>query len=188
MESSERFAQLARLDTVMTELAARGRRRTVIIMVLLCLPSPFIVMASNDDSSLASVIPVLLACLGGVSYSWSKWRSRPEDSQSIAFVGLSRAQRGATYRSMWRGSRIEDPVVLSIVEAMHQHMRRGGLLLVVAATVASGALGAALAASSGQGGGVWFSLAIALVVTMTVTGLRWVNDRAGLVIRHSRPS
>src|SRR4051812_11086562 len=119
MEGSDRFADLARLDSAMTELAARGRRRSVIIMVLACLPSPFLVMAMNHDSSFASVIPILLACFGGISYSWFKWRRRPEDSQSIAFVGLSRAQRSATYRSMRQGSRIDDPVVLTIVEAMH---------------------------------------------------------------------
>ena len=187
MESSERFAQLARLDTVMTELAARGRRRSVIIMVLACLPSPFIVMAMNDDSSFASVIPVLLACFGGVSYSWSKWRRRPEDSQSIAFVGLSRAQRRATYRSLWRGSCVEDPVVLSIVEAMHQHMRRG-LWLVLAATITVGALGAALASSSGRGGVLWVVLATVVIVYVGAAGVRWVTNRAGVVISQSHAS
>jgi hypothetical protein len=189
MDSSDRFEQLAQRDTAFAAVAARGRRRTVIMMILACLPAPFLVMMMNNDTDFATtVIPVGLACFGAISYSWSKWKRRPEDAQSIAFVGLSRTQRGSTYRSMWRGSRIDDPVVLTIVEAMHQHMRRGGLWLIVAATVASGALGAGLAASSGQGGVAWFSLAIAVLVTTTVAGLRWVNDRAGLVIRRSRPS
>ncbi len=184
MESSDRFAQLARRDAAMTELAARGRRRAVTLMVLLCLPSPFLVMAANNDSSFASVVPVLLACFGGISYSWSKWKRRPEDSQSIAFVGLNRAQRRATYRSMRRGSRIEDPVVLSIMEAMHQHMLRG-LWLVVAATITVGVLGAALAASSGQAGVIWVVLAVAVLVTGAVSGVRWVAARAGVVIAES---
>src|SRR5206468_4299195 len=142
---------------------------------------PFLLMMLNDGSSFAtSVIPVAIACFGGISYSWSKWKRRPEDSQSIAFVGLSRAQRGSTYRSMWRGTGIDDPVVLTIVEAMHHHMRRG-LWLVVAATIAVAGPAAVLAANSGRGGVIWLSAAIVTVVAATVAGHYWVTQRAGLV-------
>jgi hypothetical protein len=90
MDSDEQFDRLARRDTELTTLATRGRRRAVEIMVLMCLPAPFVVMKLNNDTSLASVIPIALACLGGISYSWSKWKRRAEDSQSVAFLGLDR--------------------------------------------------------------------------------------------------
>src|SRR3954451_21440809 len=103
MDSDEQFRRLARRDTEIGDLARRGRRRTLAIMILLCVPLPFLVMWLNDDTSLAAVVPIALACIGGLAYSWAKWGRRPEDAQSVAFVGLDRTRRGATYRSVWRG-------------------------------------------------------------------------------------
>src|SRR5437763_257312 len=100
MDSDEQFDRLARRDTELTTLAVRGRRRALELMVLLYLPTPFVVMKLNNDTSLVSVIPIALACLGGTSYSWAKWTRRPEDSQSVAFLGLDRKRRGTTYRSL----------------------------------------------------------------------------------------
>src|SRR3954453_12224002 len=100
MDADDGFARLAQRDATLVALAARGRRRSLLIMIVVCLPLPFLVMALNDDGSYANVLPIALACLGGISYSWSKWKRRPEDTQSIAFVGLSRTQRRSTYRSM----------------------------------------------------------------------------------------
>ena len=73
-----------------TRSRARGRRRSLLIMILAFIPSPFLVMATNNDPSLAGLIPVGIACVVGISYSWTKWQRRPEDSQSVAFVGLDR--------------------------------------------------------------------------------------------------
>src|SRR4029079_15043647 len=87
MDSDEQFDRLAQRDRELTKLAARGRRRTLALMVLLYLPAPFVVMKLNHDTSLVSVIPIALVCVAGTSYSWAKWRRRPEDSQSVAFVG-----------------------------------------------------------------------------------------------------
>jgi hypothetical protein len=42
----------------------------------------------------------------------------------VAFLGLDRRRRGATYRSMWRGSAIEDPVVLTIVDSIDHDLHR----------------------------------------------------------------
>ena len=82
MDSDEQFERLARRDVEVTALVTRGRRRAVAIIVFLCLPSPFVVMKLNHDNSLAGVIPIALACIGGISYSWTKWRRRPEDAAS----------------------------------------------------------------------------------------------------------
>ena len=88
MDSDEQFDRLARRDTELTALAVRGRRRTLELMVLMYLPAPFIVMKLNNDASLVSLIPIAIACLTGTSYSWAKWRRRPEDSQSMNRVGV----------------------------------------------------------------------------------------------------
>lgn len=148
MDSDEQFRLLARRDTEINDLARRGRRRTLAIMVLAFVPSPFLVMWTNDDSSFASLIPIALACFGGLTYSWAKWARRPEDAQSVAFVGLDRRQRGATYRSVWRGDPITDPVVLTIIESIDRHLRQS-VWGVVAAVVAIAGMTVALIQMAG---------------------------------------
>ena len=186
MDADEQFHRLARRDTELTTLAARGRRRTLAIMVLLCLPSPFIVMKLNDDSSLASLIPIGISCTGGLCYSWAKWRRRPEDSQSVAFVGLDRRRRAATYRSMWRGTAIEDPVVLTIVESIDHHLRRS-VWPVIAAVVAVAAMTIALVAGGG-GGAVALpaSIVVGVIAASVIAAHRWLMNRVGLVLDRER--
>jgi hypothetical protein len=187
MDSDEQFDQLARRDTELSKLAARGRRRTMAIMVLVCLPSPFIVMKLNHDSSLVSLIPIWISVVGGLSYSWAKWRRRPEDSQSVAFVGLDRTRRGATYRSMWRGTAIEDPVVLTIVESIDDHLRRS-VWPVIAAVAAVAAMTIALVAGGG-GGAVALpaSIVVGLIAAAVIAVHRWLMNRVGLVLDRGGP-
>jgi hypothetical protein len=186
MDSNEQFDRLARRHTELTTLAVRGRRRALEIMVLLYLPSPFIVMKLNNDTSLASVIPIALACLGGVSYSWAKWRRRPEDSQSVAFLGLDRKRRGATYRSMWRGTAIEDPVVVTIVESIDRHLR-GSVWPVIAAVVAVAAMAIALVEVGGFGTGAMLAvIVIGALAAAVIATHRWVMNRVGLVLDRGR--
>ena len=185
MDSDEQFQRLARRDTELTTLAARGRRRTIGIMVLLCLPLPFVVMKLNGDSSFASAIPVGISCFGGLCYSWAKWRRRPEDTQSVAFVGLDRRRRAATYRSMWRGTVIEDPVVLTIVESIDHHLRRS-VWPVIAAVAAVAAMIVALVAGGG-GGAVPASIVVGMVAAAVIVAHRWLMNRVGLVLDRGRP-
>jgi hypothetical protein len=185
MDSDERFHRLARRDSELMKLAARGRRRTLLVMVLLCLPSPFVVMKLNHDSSLAAVIPIGISCLGGVCYSWAKWRRRPEDAQSVAFVGLDRRRRGATYRSMWRGTAIEDPVVLTIVESIDHHLRRS-VWSVVAAVGVVAVMTIALLAGGGGGVALPASIVIGVIAAAVIAGHRWLMNRLGLVLDRGR--
>ena len=182
MDAEEQFHRLARRDTELTTLAARGRRRTLALMVLLCLPLPFVVMKLNDDSSLAGVIPIGLGCLGGLCYSWTKWRQRPEDAQSVAFVGLDRRRRAATYRSMWRGTEIEDPVVLTIVESIDHHLRRS-VWPVIAAVVAVAVMTVTLVAVGGGGAGALPVVIVVGALAATVLAAhRWLMNRISSVL------
>lgn len=183
MDGNEKFQQLAKRDTEITMLAARGRRRVVALMILVCLPVPFVVMKLNDDSSLASLIPIGLACFGGIWYSWSKWTRRPEDAQSVAFVGLDRRRRGATYRSMRTGNAIDDPVVYTIVESISHHMHRSGVWPIVAAATAIAIPGVALLVVGGHGSGVAVAVGVAVLLgAMTVAAYRWVSIRVEQVL------
>src|SRR3954471_2588143 len=143
MNSEERFDQLARRDEELHALTSRGRWRSLVIMVLAFVPAPFLVMVTNHDRSLLGVIPVGIACVVATSYSWTKWQRRPEDAQFVAFVGLDRTRQWATYRSMRHGTAIDDPVVLTIVESIHHHLRRS-LPAVVATIFAISAMAIAL--------------------------------------------
>ena len=124
MDSEEQFDQLARRNEELRSLASRGRRRSLLMIILAFVPSLIIVIATNNDITLIGVIPVGIACVVTISYSWTKWQRRPEDSQSVAFVGLDRKRQWATFRSMRDGTGIDDPVVLTIVESIHHHLRR----------------------------------------------------------------
>jgi hypothetical protein len=186
MDNDEQFNRLASRDTELTTLTGRGRRRALEIMVLACLPSPFLVMWLNNDSSLESLIPIGIACLGGISYSWAKWKRRPEDSQSVAFIGLDRRRRGETYRSIWRGSAIEDPVVLTIVESIDDHLRRS-VWPVVAAIVSVAAMAIVLVeVGDGTGSGLSPAIVIGCLAAAAIASHRWVMNRMGTVLDQSR--
>ena len=186
MDSDEQFDRLARRDTELTMLSVRGRRRALELMVLLYLPAPFVVMKLNHDTSLVSVIPIAIACVAGTSYSWAKWRRRPEDSQSVAFLGLDRKRRGTTYRSMWRATAIDDPVVVTIVESIDRHLR-GSVWPVIAAVVAVAAAAIGLVEVGGFGAGAMLAtIVIGVLAAAVIAAHRWVMNRVGLVLDRGR--
>jgi hypothetical protein len=166
-------------------LAVRGRRRALALMVLMYVPAPFVVMGLNDDTSLVSVIPIAVACLCGTSYSWAKWRRRPEDSQSVAFVGLDRKRRVTTYRSLLRGTAIDDAVVVTIVESIDCHLR-GSLWIVVASVIAVAAAAIGLVEAGGGGGWTPAAIAIGVLAAAVIAGHRWVINRVTLVLDRGR--
>jgi hypothetical protein len=184
VDHDEQFDRLARRDAEVTELTRRGRRRTLAAMVVLCVPLPFVVMWSNHDSSLVAVLPVVLGCVVGISSSWSKWRRRPEDAQSVAFLGLHRTARGATYRSLWRGSAIDDPVVLTIVESIDRHLRQS-VGLVVATVVTAAALAVLLVRMGGAEGTVVIVALIGLLAAGILGGHRILMARLDVVVHRS---
>jgi hypothetical protein len=185
MDSEEQFDQLARRDEELRALGSRGRRRSLLIMILAFVPSVFLVMETNDNYSLLGVMPVGIACVAAISYSWTKWQRRPEDSQSVAFVGLDRRRQWATYRSMRGGTGIDDPVVLTIVESIHHHLSRS-VPAVVATMVVLAAMAVALVETAGNGVSFWVPAVIVMVAGGAIAGLRWVINRAGVVIDRSR--
>jgi hypothetical protein len=185
MDSDKQFERLAQRDTELQKLATRGRRRAVLIMIVAFLPS-VVLMTVIDDRGLAGVIPIGIACIVAISYSWTKWQRRPEDSQSIAFVGLDRKRRWATYRSLLHGSRIDDPVVLTIVEAIHQHLRRS-VVVVVATIVAVTIATVALVVTGGDGVNPWMPVAIVALSAVAIAEHRWLINRSAKVINLSQP-
>jgi len=185
MDSDGQFDRLARRDTELTTLAARGRRRTLVVMILVCVPSPFLVMKLNHDSSLASLIPIGISIVGGISYSWAKWRRRPEDAQSVAFVGLDRRRRAATYRSMWRGTAIEDPVVRTIVESIDDHLRRS-VWPVIVAVAAVAVMTMALVAGAGDTVAFPVFIVIGAIAAGVIAAHRWLMARLAFVLDQGR--
>jgi hypothetical protein len=186
VDSDKQFEQLAQRDTELQALATRGRRRALCIMIVAFLAIPFVLMKINDDPSLVGVIPIGIACVVAISYSWTKWQRRPEDSQSIAFVGLDRKRRRATYRALLRGSTIDDPVVLTIVEAIHHHLRRG-VVVVVAAMVAVTIATVALVVTGGDGVSPWIPVAIVGLSASAIAEHRWLINRSAKIIDRSQP-
>jgi hypothetical protein len=185
MDSDKQFEQLAQRDTELQKLATRGRRRALLIIIVAFLPS-VLLMTVIDDRGMAGVIPIGIACVVAISYSWTKWQRRPEDSQSIAFVGLDRKRRWATYRSFLRGSRIDDPVVLTIVEAIYHHLRRtvvGVVATIVGVTVAT----IALVVTGGDGVSPWIPVAIIALSAGAIAEHRWLINRSAKVIDLSQP-
>ena len=63
MDSEAQFDQLARA-TRSSMPSRRGRRRSLVIMMLAFIPSPFLVMALNNDDGLAGLIPIGIAFVG----------------------------------------------------------------------------------------------------------------------------
>ena len=99
MKSEDSFDRLARRDAELNALTAKGRRRSLLILVLTLVPVPVIlVMLLNHDTSAAGVIPIGIVCIVTISTSWRKWQRHPEETQSIAFMGLDRRTRRAAYR------------------------------------------------------------------------------------------
>jgi hypothetical protein len=130
-------------------------------MLLGFVPAPFLVMFLNHDSSVSALTPILIVCVVSGVYSWRKWQNRPEDTQSIAFMGLDRRTRWSTYQSILQGRRIEDPVVVTMIEAMHQHLRQR-IAVVIMAIVAIAAPAIVLI-QVGGGGAAWVSMLIAVL-------------------------
>jgi len=54
-------------------------------------------MKINDDRSLAGMIPIAIGCGVAISYSGTKWQRGPEDSQSVAFLGLTDAHSASIH-------------------------------------------------------------------------------------------
>jgi hypothetical protein len=181
MDSDSLFDQLARRDAELSALASRGRHRSLIIMIVAFIPSPFVVMATNHDTEFTGYVPLGIAILVGISYSWTKWQRRPEDSQSVAFIGLDRKRRWGAYRSMWSGRQIEDPVVHTIVESIHHHLQRT-VLSVVAAMVALAAATLALVVAGTDEVNTWAVGVIVVVAAGALGGHRWLINRSALVI------
>jgi hypothetical protein len=184
MNSEEQFSKLARRDEELHALASRGRWRSLVIMILAFVPAPFLVMLTNDDRSLLGVIPVGIACVVAASYSWTKWQRRPEDTQFVAFVGLDRRRQWATYRSMRNGTGIDDPVVLTIIESIHHHLRRS-VPAVVATIIVIAAMAVALLEAAGTGVSPWVPAVALVLAGGAIAAHRWVIKRAGLVIDRS---
>jgi len=185
MDSEVQFDQLASRDEELRALASRGRRRSLLILILAFVPSPFLVMMTNDNRNLLSIIPVGIAFVVAISYSWTKWQRRPEDSQSVAFFGLDRRRQWATYRSMRAGTGIDDPVVLTILESIHHHLSRS-VPAVVATMVVIAAMAVALVEAAGNDVSFWVLAVIVMVAGGAIAGHRWVINRAGVVIDRSR--
>jgi hypothetical protein len=131
-----------------------------------------------------SIIPLGITLVAPIFYSWVKWRRRAEDSQSIAFVGLDRKRHWATYRSILRGNRIDDPVVLTIFESIHDHLRRS-VAAVVATTVAIAVMARALVEASGADVSLWVPVAIVMLAGGAIAEHGWFINGAGLVIDRS---
>jgi len=187
VDSDKQFEHLAQRETELQALANRGRRRALLIMIIAFLPIPFVLMKINDDRSLAGMIPIAIACAAvAISYSWTKWQRGPEDSQSVAFVGLDRKRRWATYRSLLRGSRIDDPVVLTMVETIHRRLRRR-VMVVVAAMVAVTIATIALVMTGDDSVSPWIPVAIVVLSVGAIAEHRWLINRSAKVIDRSQP-
>ena len=187
MHDDDSFDRLARRDVELNTVAARGRRRSIGLMVVMFVALGFIITRLNHDTGAALLIAMTGACVGTIVTCWYRWRRHPEDAQSVAFLGLDRTARGSAYRSMWRSSGVEDPVVLTILESMHHHQRRS-FPMVAAAMSATAVLGIALVQGAGSGISVrWVSVGIIALLGTAIGLLRLITNRAGVVIGRSRP-
>lgn len=182
MEHDAALERLATREVELARFAARGRRRALVIMLLGCVPAPFLVRWLNHDTSWVALIP-MVSVLPGLWYSWSKWTSRPEDSQSIAFAGLDRSRRRLAYRSLLTASAIEDPIVLTIVDSMHQHVRRTGWS---AALAVAGLIASACLLIGGSGSPAWpVIVSLTAAGAVAIGGGWWLTRRAGAVVGRS---
>ena len=185
MTPDDTFDRLAERDTELHLIAARGRRRALVLLVVVMASATALNLYVNQTDAVAQLAVFIPAYVGSISYSWSKWRRHPEDTQSIAFLGLSRARRRAAYRSLRTRSPIDDPVVLTMVESMHEHQARTCALM-IAAVVAVAGSGVALTGMSGDRTGTAAAIAIVVVAASAIAQQRWLTHRAGEVIGRSR--
>ena len=183
MKPEDSFARLARRDAELHELAVRGRRRSLRLMLLGFVPAPFLVMYLNHDSSLSAVFPILIVCVVSGTYSWRKWQQRPEDTQSIAFMGLDRRTRWSTYRSILRGRSIQDPVVFTMIETMHEHVRHAWAMVVL--TIVAVATSTIVLIQVGGGGAAWVSIAIGGLCLLGIATVLWLIRQVGVVLDRS---
>ena len=119
------FGRLADRDTELHLIAARGRRRALVLLVVLATLFTALMLLLNQDAFTVYLAVFVPTWVASISYSWTKWRRHPEDTQSIAFLGLDRERRRAAYRSVRTATPIEDPVVLTMIESMHEHQAPG---------------------------------------------------------------
>ena len=185
MEPENSFDRLARRDSELRSLSAKGRRRALGILVLASVAAVWLIMLINHDVSVSAAIPIAVVYLVVISYSWHKWQRHPEETQSIAFIGLDRRSRWSVYRSMWRRSGIDDPVVLTIFESMYAHVRRS-FAIVIASMCAAAVLGVALVQAGGGLYAGWISIEIVALLVLAVVQQRWMIKRAADVIDQSR--
>ena len=82
------------------------------------------------------------------------------------------------------GNRIDDPVVLTIVESIHQHVV-GSVWSVVAALSGLAVMTIALLETGGDSN-AWIPVAIVALTIAVIAEHRWLINRAGLVIARSR--
>jgi len=182
MEPDEALERLGTRETELARVAARGRRRALVIMLLGCVPALVLVGWLNHDASLVALIPIVTV-LPGLWYSWLKWARRPEDSQSVAFVGLDRSQRRLVYCSVATGSPLDDPIVLTIVGSMQQHMERTGWM---AALAVAGITASVCLLIGGSGTPSWPAITAVLAAgTLAIAGGWWLTRRTGQVMRRS---
>jgi hypothetical protein len=179
------FERLAQRDAELSRLATRGRRRSLRILIVALVPVPVIVMLLNNDTSAAGVIPVVLVLAVTVYYSWQKWQRHPEETQSIAFMGLDRRTRWSAYRSMWRGTGVDSPVVLTIFESIYAHLRRSFAMVIATMCVTAG-LGVTLVQVGGSANAMWVSTGIVALLALAIAQQGWIVKRAGVVIDRSR--
>jgi hypothetical protein len=83
------------------------------------------------------------------------------------------------------GTGIDDPVVLTIVESIHHHLRRS-VPAVVATMVVIAAMAVALVEAAGNGVSLSVPAVSLMVAGGAIAGHRWVINRAGIVIDRSR--
>jgi len=85
---------------------------------------------------------------------------------------------------MRNGTGIDDPVVLTIVESIHHHLRRS-VPAVVATIIVIAAMAVALLEAAGNGVSPWVPAVALVLAGGAIAAHRWVIKRAGLVIDRS---
>ena len=87
---------------------------------------------------------------------------------------------------MWRGTSIDDPVVVTIVESIDRHLRRS-VWPVIAAVVAVAATAIGLVEVGSFGAGAMLpAIVIGVLAAAVIATHRWVMNRVGLVLDRGR--
>lgn len=188
MASTESFNRLAQRDSELAALAARGRRRALALMIAVSAVLVLVIAKINGQAGVVGVMPVVLGCYGGIAYSWSKWRRHPEDTQVIAFVGLSRTQRREAYASVRRSRPINDPVVRTVVEAMHHHVQRSIWVGVAFTCVIAASFVGLFVGSNDRRFTLAGSIGIGALAALAILVQLWITKRVGRVLAaHMQP-